>query len=208
MDHWKYEDLEKEMRGIKNSLDDLNKSFREFNFINQGYFNKLPSAHPIIDNKRNFYFKNEDNLYDFRAFKLNSNWSFSHLFKTTGCRSDLNKSLLCQNCYERLCQNSLHDPDFGLWGTFYVDSFAIVKIKENLRIDFLRSNKIAAIVFLGMTTQYSYYNDGKCKNAGLFGTSKKDLNVPFICKEYKYEEIGFYPSWREILFDLGYCLSE
>lgn len=208
MGYWKHEDLEKEIRGIRSSLDDLNKSFREFNFINQAHFNKLPSAYPIIDNKRNFYFKNEENLYDFRAFRLNNNWGFSHIFKTTGCRSDLNKNLLCQNCYERLCENSVNDPDFGLWGTFYVDSFAIVKIKENLGIDLLRSNKIGAIVFLGMTTEYTYCNDNKCKNANLFRTGKKQITVPFIWKEYKYEEIGFYPSWREILFDLGYCLSE
>jgi hypothetical protein len=72
----------------------------------------------------------------------------------------------------------------------------------------LKNQKISAIVFLGMTTRYSYGNNKECQNYDLFRTSTKEITVPFIWKEYKYEEIGFHPSWREILFDLGYCLSE
>lgn len=194
-----FNELNNSLKDIKKSIDILGSSLRESNYINQGQLNKLPTAHSVIDPKKNFYYRDEEDLYEFRCFALSKVYNHG---------SYINKTILEQ--YKELFVASDY---LKFIETDVLDSIISNTCPRNINISvynlcIFRSKKIINNIHYKTLMFFPAFNSVYSYTGYSYASSNLKLGLPFLINSFNYQTIDYIPSWRELLFHYGYFLVE
>mgnify|MGYP003552799944 FL=1 len=205
-DHFK--NINRTLKNINKSLLDIKKSLVEFNYINQSKLNNMPTCYPVVDNKKNYYLRDESSVYDFMSFRLGTN-NYEHNTRLTGSEISQQQieSMICCSFRQELFLGNISKADFCINLIFNtISCFKLKSFDKELGL-------IPILIFYGFNSRYNfsphYYPTCKsteCSRKQRF--LQYELSSPLLYKTYTLEGYDNIPSWRELMFTEGQAIVE